>query len=125
MKSTHSHRQIFRMLADARRPSGRQGHLGPLLLTAKDRKVAFRLFPRRQAKGNPAASRSISKMSPLLGHLLAGRCFPISGYEETSSLRGIPSEEATRPVLHPHVHRERLRTHPRTHHPASQVEIGA
>ena len=71
MKSTHSQRQIFRMLADARRPSGRQGHLGPLLLTAKDRKVAFRLFPRRQAKGNPAASRSISKMSPLVGALIS------------------------------------------------------
>jgi hypothetical protein len=34
-------------------------------------------------------------------------------------------EEATRPVLHPHAHRERLRTHPHTHQPASQAEIGA
>src|ERR1700739_1380429 len=34
-------------------------------------------------------------------------------------------EEATRPVLHPHAHCERLRTHPHTHHPSSPVEIGA
>jgi hypothetical protein len=34
-------------------------------------------------------------------------------------------EEATRPVLHPHAHRERLRTHPHAHQPASQIEIGA
>jgi len=34
-------------------------------------------------------------------------------------------EEATRPVLHPHAHRERPRIHPHTHHSASQVEIGA
>jgi hypothetical protein len=39
MKLTHPQRQLFRMLANARHPSGRQGHLGPLLLTAKDRKV--------------------------------------------------------------------------------------
>jgi hypothetical protein len=34
-------------------------------------------------------------------------------------------EEATRPVLHPHAHRERLRTHPHAYQPASQIEIGA
>jgi hypothetical protein len=43
MKLTHPQRQLFRMLANARRPSGRQGHPGPLLLTTNDRRVAFRL----------------------------------------------------------------------------------
>ena len=43
MKLTHQQRQSFRMLANARRPSGRQGEMGPLLLSDRARKVAFRL----------------------------------------------------------------------------------
>ena len=43
MKLTHSQRQLFRMLANARRPSGRQGVTGPLLLGNEDRELAFRL----------------------------------------------------------------------------------
>jgi hypothetical protein len=43
MKLTHSQRQLFRMLANARRPSGRQGVAGPLLLGNEDRELAFRL----------------------------------------------------------------------------------
>ena len=43
MKLTHSQRQLFRMLANARRPSGRQGVTGSLLLGNEDRELAFRL----------------------------------------------------------------------------------
>jgi hypothetical protein len=43
MKLTHEQRQVFRMLANARRPSGRQGEAGPLLLSDRARKLAFRL----------------------------------------------------------------------------------
>jgi hypothetical protein len=43
MKLTHSQRQLFGMLANARRPSGRQGVTGPLLLGNEDRELAFRL----------------------------------------------------------------------------------
>jgi hypothetical protein len=43
MRLTHPQRQAFRMLANARRPSGRQGEMGPLLLSDRARKVAFRL----------------------------------------------------------------------------------
>ena len=43
MRLTHPQRQLFRMLANARRPRGRQGVAGPLLLGNKDRKLAFRL----------------------------------------------------------------------------------
>lgn len=42
MRLTHPQRQLFRMLANARRPSGRQGVARPLLGN-KDRKLAFRL----------------------------------------------------------------------------------
>lgn len=40
---THEQRQVFRMLANARRPSGRQGEMGPVLLSERARKLAFRL----------------------------------------------------------------------------------
>jgi len=43
MRLTHEERQVFRMLANARRPSGRQGEMGPVLLSDRARKLAFRL----------------------------------------------------------------------------------
>jgi hypothetical protein len=43
MRLTHWQRRIFRMLANARRSSGRQGMPGPLLLSKVDRKLAARL----------------------------------------------------------------------------------
>jgi len=43
MRLTHEERQVFRMLANARRPSGRQGEMGPVLLNGRARKLAFRL----------------------------------------------------------------------------------
>jgi hypothetical protein len=43
MRLTHEERQVFRMLANARRPSGRQGEMGLLLLSDRARKLAFRL----------------------------------------------------------------------------------
>jgi hypothetical protein len=43
MKLTHSQRQLFHMLAIARRPSSRQGVTGSLLLGNEDRELAFRL----------------------------------------------------------------------------------
>ncbi|SRR5579871_704156 len=42
MKLTHRQRQLFRMLANARRPSGRQGEPGPALLRELDRVAALR-----------------------------------------------------------------------------------
>jgi hypothetical protein len=43
MKLTRSQRQLFCMLANARRSSRRQGVIGPLLLVNEDRELAFRL----------------------------------------------------------------------------------
>jgi hypothetical protein len=43
MRLTHQQRQVFRMLANARRPSGRQGEAGPPLLSDRARKLASRL----------------------------------------------------------------------------------
>jgi hypothetical protein len=43
MRPTHEERQVFRMLANARRPSGRQGEIGPVLLSERARKLALRL----------------------------------------------------------------------------------
>ena len=43
MRLTHEERQVFRMLANARRPSGRQGEMGPVLLSERARKIALRL----------------------------------------------------------------------------------
>lgn len=43
MRLTHSQRQLFRMLANARGPSGRQGKNGPPLLNDFDRMLALRL----------------------------------------------------------------------------------
>jgi hypothetical protein len=43
MRLTHEERQVFRMLANARRPSGRQGEMGPVLLSDRARKLAFQL----------------------------------------------------------------------------------
>jgi hypothetical protein len=40
---THEERQVFRMLANARPPSGRQGEMGPVLLSERARKLAFQL----------------------------------------------------------------------------------
>jgi hypothetical protein len=52
MRLTHEERQVFRMLASARRPSGRQGEMGPLLLSDRARKPRYptRWYRRRRVR---------------------------------------------------------------------------
>ena len=72
MKLTHPQRQIFRMLGNARRPSGRQGVAGPLLLGNKDRKLAFRLAGIDEDEAEPPRWRAKEPRDLAAQECLAG-----------------------------------------------------
>jgi hypothetical protein len=65
MRLTHEQRQVFRMLANARRPSGRSGTLGPLLLSERRRKLALRLAGIGEESGatGPLASQGTERFN--------------------------------------------------------------
>jgi hypothetical protein len=62
MRLTHEERQVFRMLANARRPSGRQGETS--LLSERARKLAFQLADIGDNRAGPL-SWPAKKQKPL------------------------------------------------------------